>query len=146
MNADHIRFIDLSGESNYNNTGYNFGLKFSSKVDFWKKTASIQLNGNYNAPRTTAQGVILPRSSVSISGEKRFFDNKLSLGLRLSDIFNTQGFQYDLSQEFVNQTGNYKWQTRRLFATLTYKFGKLEMGKGERGDGGSAGGEGGFSF
>ncbi|MFT7345339.1 MAG: hypothetical protein ACI9XP_001934 [Lentimonas sp.] len=146
MNADHIRFIDKTGESNYNNTGYNFSAKFSSKIDFWKKTASVQVNGNYNAPRITAQGKILPRSTMSISAEKRFFDNKLSLGLRLSDIFNTQGFRFELDQEFVSQTGDYKWQTRRLFLTLTYKFGKLEMGRDDENGGGSGGDGGGFSF
>jgi outer membrane receptor protein involved in Fe transport len=143
MNADRIEYIDRSGETNFNNSGYNFSAKYSGSADFWKKTASIQVNGRFNAPRITAQGKILPRAAVDLSAEKRFKDNKWSIGMRLSDVFNTQGFQFEFDQDFIHQRGEYKWLTRRFYVTVSYKFGKLEVSKkgNRQGEGG-----GGFDF
>jgi outer membrane receptor protein involved in Fe transport len=138
FNGDRIEYFNAGGEGNFNNSGFNLGIKYSGTVDFWKNTASFQVNVRYNTPRIAAQGKVLPRSAIDISGDKKFSDH-WSIGMRLSDVFNTQGFSYDFQQQTVRQTGNYKWLTRRLYFTLTYKFGKLEIGKKENRN--SAGGE-----
>jgi outer membrane receptor protein involved in Fe transport len=143
INGDRIEFVNSSGESNFNNSGYNLGIKFSSTIDFWKKTATFQTNVRYNTPRITAQGKVLPRAAVDISGSKKLNSN-WSVGFRISDLFNTQGFQFDFQQDNVRQTGDYKWLTRRFYFTLTYKFGKLEVGKKEGRN--SEGDGGGFDF
>lgn len=143
MNGDHMQFIDRSGVSNFNNSGYNLALKLASTFDFWKRTASIQINTRYNTPRITPQGKVKPRQSIDISGDKKLGDNKWTIGFRVSDIFNTRGFEYDFDQVTNRQYGNYKWQTRRVYLTVSYRFGKYEVRKG---DGSGDQGGGGFDF
>lgn len=143
VNGDHMQFIDRSGISNFNNSGYNLALKWAATFDFWKKTASLQINTSYNTPRITPQGKVQPRQAIDISGDKKFKDNKWTVGFKVSDIFNTRGFQYDFDQGSNRQQGKYKWQTRRIYLTLSYRFGKYEVRKGDRS--GDQGG-GGFDF
>lgn len=144
LNGDHIQYFNASGDGNFNNSGYNLAVKYTGNVEFWKKTANFQVNVRYNTPRITSQGKVLPRSAMDISGDKRFNEH-WSVGFRLSDVFNTQGFRYDFQQPDIRQQGQYKWLTRRFYITITYKFGKLEVGK-KAGREGENGGGGGFDF
>lgn len=143
LNADRIEYFNSLGETSFTNSGYNLGFKVNSTFDFWKNTSSIQVNFRYNTPRITAQGKVQPRQAFDISGEKKL-NNHWSFGFRISDLFNTQGFRYDFEQENIRQIGEFKWLTRRLYFTLSYKFGKLEVGKKEGRNPESGGG--GFDF
>jgi hypothetical protein len=117
-------------------------LKYSGTFDFWKKTASIQINGTYNAPRITVQGTARRRGAIDISGEKKFKEGMFSVGFRVSDVFNRQGFEMQVNQPTIRQDVEFKWLTRKYFVTFTYKFGKLEISKKNQG----GGGEGGFDM
>lgn len=135
-------YTDISSNSSvlgFNNSGYNWSAKLVMSFEFWKKTATVQVNGNYSSPRITAQGRVIPWRSVDISAEKLVFNKKLSVGMRLSDVFNTKGFHYFLDQESVFQESEFKWLTRRLYVTVSYKFGKLEISKKSSGVGGDGG-------
>lgn len=144
INGDHIQYKSTLESSNFNNSGYNLSVKYSGSVEFWKKTTTVQLNAQFNSPRYTAQGKILPRGAVDLSAEKKI-NSSWSAGMRVSDVFNTRGFSYEFVSGNVTQSGNFKWQTRRIYLTLTYKFGKLELSK-KPGRDGDAGGSGGFDF
>lgn len=135
-------YTDISSNSSvlgFNNSGYNWSAKLVMSFEFWKKTATVQVNGNYSSPRITAQGRVIPWRSVDISAEKLVFNKKISVGLRLSDVFNTKGFHYFLDQASVFQESEFKWLTRRLYVTVSYKFGKLEISKKSSGGGGDGG-------
>jgi outer membrane receptor protein involved in Fe transport len=110
-----------------NNSGFNWGFKVSSSLDFWKKTTTLQLNARYNAPRIVPQGIVQFKPSIEASLQRSFLDKKLAVTLRVSDIFDTQGFYMMVETPTVSQERVFKWQTRRVFITLSYKFGKLEM-------------------
>lgn len=135
-NGNYVEFTNSSTTSNWNNSGFNWSLKYSSSVEFWKKSATIQLNVNYSAPRITAQGRVTPWRFVDVSFEKLLLDKKLAIGVRLGDVFNTKGFLFYLDQPSVTQESEFKWLTRRLYFTISYKFGKLEMSKKGNGGGG----------
>lgn len=140
MNGNRIAYDDNNETLDFRNTGFNYGLKGTVTHFFWKNTASVQVNGRYNSPRVTAQGMVLPRASMDLSANKKLKNRNWSIGMRFSDVFNTRGFIYDLSQGPNRQTGEYKWQSRRLYLTVAYKFGKLEMTKDRSGFGGEGGG------
>jgi hypothetical protein len=70
--------------------------------------------------------------------EKKFLDGDLSLGFRVSDLFNQQAFYMDLTRENINQVANYKWMSRRVFVTARYKFGKVEIKNSKMSAGGSS--------
>jgi len=56
-------------------------------------------------------------------------NKSLSVGVRLSDVFNTKNFRMKLEQPGVSQSVEYKWLTRRLYFSISYRFGNLD-GKG----------------
>jgi outer membrane receptor protein involved in Fe transport len=139
-NANYIQYDDNT--NSFNRSGFNWNLKYSGTFDFWKKTASIQINGTYNAPRITVQGTAQRRGAIDISGEKKFKEGMFSIGFRVSDVFNRQGFEMQVNQPTIRQDVEFKWLTRKYFVTFTYKFGKLEISKKNQG----GGGEGGFDM
>ena len=126
FNGNYIDYTNSAENLDWNNDGFNWGMKYILTVDFWKKTMSAQLNAKYNAPRTTPQGIIQPRTGIDVSLEKRLFDNRFSIGARVTDIFNTKGFELELIQDGVRQKSEYKWLTRRFYITLSYKIGKYD--------------------
>lgn len=139
VNANYIKYVDDNTTANWNITGVNWNFKYAGTFEFWKRTASIQLNAGYNAPRVSVQGTFQRRASVDLSAEKSFKDGKWSLGMRVSDIFNRQGFYMSIEQPGIHQTSEFKWLTRRYYISASYKFGKLEISNKNRG-GGEGGG------
>jgi hypothetical protein len=67
----------------------------------------------------------------------------LSLTIRVSDVFDTQRFYIETNAPGVYQERIFKWETRRLFLTLNYNFGRLQAGKEPRKRPSSGGGGGG---
>ena len=62
--------------------------------------------------------------------------------MRVTDIFNTMGFELLFTQGNTIQESNYKWLTRRFYLTLSYRFGRMDDKKsGKNGDGKSGGDE-----
>ena len=127
--STNINYVQYqTSNANWNRNGFNWNVKYIGSVDFWKKTATLQLNVNYIAPRITVQGTAQRRGSVELSFDKKFNDGKWTVGTRVSDIFNRQGFYMEVNQLNIYQVSEFKWLTRRVYLTIAYKFGKLEMG------------------
>lgn len=132
-------FLITSNPELQNNSGLNWGFKLSSAIDFWKKTTTFQLNYRYNAPRVVPQGLVQYKPAIDLSLQRQFLDKKLSVTLRISDVFDWQGFYMLVENQNVWQESEYKWQSRRLFLTVSYRFGKLEVGNDSRRRRGSSG-------
>ncbi len=128
FNGNQIKYSD-SKILQTPTTGFNWSVKYIGSIDFWKKTASIQVNGKYNAPIITPQGTVQPRASMDISGEKNFKEGKWTVGFKLSDVFNTQEFRIHVEMPSIQQTSTFKQTTRRFYLNLAYKFGKMEVSK-----------------
>ena len=125
-NGNYIYYL-ANQESLPNRDGYFQNLKFNTSVEFWKKTASIQLSVTYNGKRITVQGIAQRQGPTDIAFEKRLAKGKWSVGARVSDIFNVQGFYFLVDRPTVTQESTFKWLTRRYYLSLSYKFGKLEI-------------------
>jgi outer membrane receptor protein involved in Fe transport len=139
FNGNQIKYYDQSVvfASNY---GFYWSLKYVGNITFWKKTATVQLNGKYNAPIVTAQGTVQPRASLDISFEKKIKDSKWVLGAKITDVFNSKEFVINVNQPFVVQNSTFKQTTRRFYVTVAYKFGKLEINKKSRVNSDNSGG------
>ena len=129
-------YTDIQGLNN--TTGYYLKAKINTTLEFWKKTGSFQMSYGYNGPRITVQGVVQRKGTLDMAFEKKFLDGDLSLGFRVSDLFNQQAFYMDLTRENINQVANYKWMSRRVFVTARYKFGKVEIKNSKMSAGGSS--------
>ena len=124
-----------------NRQGFNHNFKYNSSIEFWKKTATIQLNVTYNGPRVTVQGIAQRQGPIDLAFEKKLQGGKWSVGARVTDIFNKQGFYMSVDRPGVSQTAEFKWLTRRFYVSANYKFGKLEMSNKSKLPGAEGGGE-----
>jgi outer membrane receptor protein involved in Fe transport len=128
FNGNQIKYFDDVIQLT-NDVGYNWSTKYIGSIEFWKRTATLQVNAKYNAPIVTPQGTVQPRASVDVSGEKSFKEGNWSVGFKISDVFNTQEFRIDLNQYNIQQESVFKQTTRRFYLNLAYKFGKMEVTK-----------------
>ncbi len=118
--------------------GFNHNVKWNTSYEFWKKTATLQLSVNYNGPRVTVQGIAQRKGPIDLAFEKKLANGNWSIGTRITDIFDRQGFYFEVDRPGIVQTGEFKWLTRRVYVSASYKFGKLEISKAKQstGDGG----------
>lgn len=115
-----------------NNSGIIWNAKLTANFDLWNKTAGIQINGRYNSKRITPQGFAQQGPALDISFQKSFLNKSLDLTIRVSDVFDTQRFWILTDIPGVQQERIFKWETRRLFVTLNYRFGRMQAGKENR--------------
>jgi outer membrane receptor protein involved in Fe transport len=140
FNLYQVIFQDNSNtESDLNNEGLGWSIKFSSSMYFFKKTMEVQVNANYSAPRPISQGTILARYNVDFAAKQWFLNKKLAVGIRVSDIFNSKAFEIEYSEANQQNYTKYKWETRRFYVNLTWRFGNLKQKRGRR-PAGSGGG------
>jgi outer membrane receptor protein involved in Fe transport len=139
-NGNYIWYITNQADLP-NRQGYVMNFKYNASVEFWKKTATVQLSVTYNGKRITVQGIAQRQGPVDLAFEKKFKEGKWSVGTRVTDIFNKQGFYMEIDRPGVYQNSEFKWLTRRVFLTATYKFGKLEMSNKNKLPGSEGGGD-----
>ena len=144
LSENNDNFATASRPFDQTRDGFVLGGKFASTVELMKRTLVIQVNGRFNAPSVTAQGKSQPRGSVEVSLDKTIKEGKWGFNLRVTDIFNTQGFNFEIDQPVNYQRVTFKWETRRLIASVRYKFGKTELTQDKKG--GESQGGGGFDF
>jgi hypothetical protein len=133
-NVNYIQYV--TEIESWNRSGFNGNGKLNTSVDFWKKSATFQLNVNYIAPRVTILGTAQRRGAIDVAFDKRLGEH-WTLGCKVTDVLNRQGFYAYLRQPTISQDIEFKWLTRRFFLNISYKFGKLEMTKPKAGqDGG----------
>jgi len=86
----------------------------------------MQIAYNYNGKMVSAQGTTDPFQSFDIALKKQFFNRKLTVGFRISDLFNSFKFNSTSVGTGFDVTSTRKRDSRVAFLTLTYKFGKEE--------------------
>jgi outer membrane receptor protein involved in Fe transport len=128
-NGNLIQYRDNTVGYDWNNSGFFYTIKYAGTFDFWKKTATLQINTQYNAPRITPQGKVQPRAAFDVSANKSLKEGNWNVGFRISDLFNTQEFRLEVTQPGSYQTSRFKQNTRRVYLNVSYKFGKYEMKK-----------------
>ena len=108
----------------------NFDKSYNSWSTRYSTTASIsdladiQFTYFYFGKQETSQGSIDPAQMMNLAITKKFFDNKLILGVRINDIFNQQKFNIQTAGNNYTQTIWQKQGTRSAFLTLTFNFGE----------------------
>lgn len=143
FNLYQVIFQDNSNaDSDLNNEGLGWGIKFSSSMYFFKKTLEVQVNANYSAPRPISQGTILARYNIDFAAKKWFLNKTLAVGVRVSDIFNTQRFEIDYSEANQSNYTLWNWESRRFYLNFTWRYGNLKNNRRRGGYRGSGGGEG----
>jgi hypothetical protein len=107
------------------NSGYSYTSKATLLYKF-PKNISLQLNGNYEAPRILPQGTTRPQyfMDASVSYNWKF---KWMFNLQLNDAFNTNRMGTHYDTPYYIQDISRRRQSRYLRFTVTYLFGKMDV-------------------
>lgn len=139
-------FTDISanvGNTTIQNSGFSWNTKgiVSYKLP---KQYTVQVNGNYEAPRIIPQGKTLDQYSVDISLNKEIMKT-LSFNLVVNDIFNTRRFGTFYESNVMEQNISRRRETRFVRLSVTWRFGEMDASlfrkrnNQKRGDGNGGG-------
>ncbi|MFZ4401119.1 MAG: TonB-dependent receptor domain-containing protein [Bacteroidales bacterium] len=110
-----------SVDGNISTDNYSWTSKLNSTMNFGK-SLSVQISANYRAPIITPQGKMFETYSADIAIKKDLFKDKFSVGIRVSDIFNTQIWKNEAYGTGFYTNMNHKRQSQALYLTLSYKI------------------------
>jgi iron complex outermembrane receptor protein len=109
----------------FRNEGWSWNAKAALTCKFHSKL-SVQLNGNYEAPRIIPQGRVSEIWSLDASVNVNF-SKKLSLNGTIADIFNTKTFGTIYTTPTFEQRTIRRWESRHARVMLTWKFGEPDV-------------------
>ncbi|MBW6490342.1 MAG: TonB-dependent receptor [Lentimicrobium sp.] len=87
-----------------------------------RKDLNLSLAGNYNSPRTMAQGRMEEVYFADVAVRYDFMKSKASLSFRVSDIFDTRRFNGETWGEGFNIRMNRKMESRVAYLGFTYRI------------------------
>ncbi len=122
--ASYFR-TELDGNLNsteLNNSGYSWTAKLISNMSF-PKIIDFQLSMFLQGKNVTPQGYTEPMFSTDIAFKKDFMKKRMSFGVRISDLFNTQKFGFNSNTSTFNTTFERRRDSRTLYLTFTYRIG-----------------------
>lgn len=139
LNAQPVKFWNLNGTFSYykteldatnlssglSNSGYSWTARAMSNL-FLPMDFSMQLSYFYSGKNINAQGTFEPFSSFDAAVKKDLFDKKLSLTLRVSDLFDSARFKANLTGTNFIESFERRRDSRTVFFNITYKFGEQE--------------------
>jgi len=129
---------DLQADLDANNLGVS--MRGQGNLKFWKN-AEFQLSFFFMSPVQYPQGFMYDFTNIDIGFRKEIFKGKGSIGMNLSDIFDTRRFRFR-SEDFYFRGEVYRKPMSRVFTMqFTWKFGKQGQEVGRRRRSGSEGGE-----
>ncbi len=107
----------------------NEGISWNSKTMLsykLPKQFTVQVNGNYEAPRIIAQGKTKEVYSIDFSISKDI-GKKLTFNFTINDIFNTRGFGSYYTTDLFTQELWRRRETRFFRLGFTYRFGEWDV-------------------
>ncbi|MBN7814866.1 outer membrane beta-barrel family protein [Algoriphagus pacificus] len=125
INANNVEGRDLSNE----NFSWTLSLLGNILVPKW---FSVQLQGNYRGPIVLPQGQIEPQATLTVGMRKDLFNNKATVSLNVSDIFNTRKFMITTEDPRFTQYREFQRESRIGTLSFTYRFGGFKEKGAER--------------
>jgi outer membrane receptor protein involved in Fe transport len=114
------------GTSDLNSDNYSWSIKMISSMTLWE-FLQFQITGNYDGPRTMAQGKTDPSYDVDMGFKADLFKDKaVSIGLNLRDVFNSHKMSGTTTGTGFIEESTRRRDSRVAQLTLTYKFGKTD--------------------
>ncbi len=94
-------------------------------MTFWEDF-EVQFSGYYRGPYTIPQGFLKPFFNLDFGIQKGILKGKGSIGLKISDVFNTKEFNLVFIDNNFTQEATWKQETRFFYVNFSYRFGKVE--------------------
>lgn len=115
--------------------GFQWNGRLIQNFTIWKD-ANIQSFIFYRSKAATPQGTRFPFAWTDIAFRKPFYKKRASVTIKLSDIFNTRRFQYELEAPGISSTREFRWPSRALSVQLNYQIGEQDRKRRRRRSGG----------
>ncbi len=117
MNTSTNEFEFISREVNANS--FNARLNANFKV-----TNKLRLNlfSFFRGKMDNLTGHSKEMHKIDFGARYSMLDNKLSISMRLNDIFNTMKYRFESQYPFPNQ-GEFNWNSRSVYIGINYSFG-----------------------
>lgn len=116
------------------NNSYSYNARLNNQFTPISKT-SIQFVANYTGPFIAITSKMKPQFSFDIAIKRDFFDNKLTLTARATDIFNTLKNSYTSWGSNFTANNWRKMETRVVYFSLSYNFGTNVFGEKSKSNG-----------
>ncbi len=117
------------GERTYY-VGFNSTLRASRQ---FKNGLTTQLWASYSPRSKVIQGYIAANYGGGIGLSKRILKKKGNVGLSIYDILKTRRFAFDSDNlGDYNFTTERRWESRTIYVSFSYNFGKMTRGKQKR--------------
>lgn len=93
---------------------------------------TLQFIANYNAPMITPQGKRKAMYGLDFAAKKDFFDGKLSVNLRVSDVLNSRKHDSETYGTGFTMYSNRAQDSRNIFLGLQYRLNNFKSRDDER--------------
>lgn len=126
---------NISQSFDFENTA--FSLRLNQKLSLPGKT-DVQINMNYRGPNRNAQSKREGIFSMNLAASKELFNEKASINLNVSDVFNSRKrIQRTSVPGVFDQYSEFQWRVRQISLNFTYRFNQKpgKVKRGERGGG-----------
>lgn len=131
---------DFNGQ-NFDAENLSWFVRLNNKITLFK-SIDWQTRFFYRGPSETAQSRNKGIASVSLAFSKDFFEEKASLALNISDLFNSRKRISETVTPFFENDSEFQRRVRSINLSFTYRFNQKK--KRERGGGNGGGDEGDF--
>ena len=120
----------------FNNTA--FSVRLNQKITLPGKT-DVQINSNYRGASQNAQSETNGIFTMDLSASKDLFDEKASISLNVSDLFNGRRRESTtIIPGFSEQYSEFQWRERQIRVSFVYRFNqKKQKQRGSRENGGA---------
>jgi len=150
INSD-FNVYDVTSKGDYTNTSTNVTQNFDFKNTSYfirlnqkitlPSAVDLQINTNYSGPSENAQTKSKGVFSLNIAASKDLFNEKASLSLNFSDVFNTRISQRKtIIPDFLEQYSEFQWREPQLRISFVYRFNqkKKKVNGGRETNGGES--------
>lgn len=99
------------------------------------KDYDLQATVFYRAPQETTQGRSLSLASLDLTLARDVFDGKGTLSFRVSDVFNSRKWRWQIDTPEYQFDSEFQWRVRQFMLNFNYRINqKKQRGRGDRGD------------
>jgi outer membrane receptor protein involved in Fe transport len=121
--SDQVDVSNLTDDYDASSVGYSARLS-----TIWDITPATEfmLSSVYRSKRDIPIGEIDAMTFIDMSLKRQFLQERLSVTLRASDLFDTRGFSFTTSGDNYYQESSRKFASQRIMLSLEYRFGKVE--------------------
>ncbi len=126
---------------NLSSDSYSWNSRLNSKWSF-KNNFDLQANFFYRAPLKTTQGTRQAFYMLDMGISKDVLNRNGTFTLNIRDLLNSRKFRFILDSPELYSENEFRWSTRSVSLTFTYRLNQLKKANGGQRNNGDTGGDG----